>query len=106
MDSTRRILFMIVLSSITLPALSHPGRLNNQGCHNNYATGDYHCHGKDEEDLISFDEELGDKLKSQFKMSRSTPPKKPRPKPRPLVPENGDKEMTIIIHGPEDAPFF
>lgn len=26
-------------------ALSHGGRLNSEGCHNNRKTGDYHCHG-------------------------------------------------------------
>jgi len=26
------------------PALSHPGGLNGEGCHNNRKTGDYHCH--------------------------------------------------------------
>ncbi|MBD7987435.1 excalibur calcium-binding domain-containing protein [Luteimonas sp. Sa2BVA3] len=25
-------------------ALSHPGGLNSEGCHNNRKTGDYHCH--------------------------------------------------------------
>lgn len=27
-----------------LPAMSHGGGLNAQGCHNNRKTGDYHCH--------------------------------------------------------------
>ena len=27
-----------------LPLLAHPGGLNNEGCHNNRKTGDYHCH--------------------------------------------------------------
>lgn len=28
----------------TTPADAHPGGLNQQGCHNNRKTGDYHCH--------------------------------------------------------------
>ena len=27
------------------PGLTHPGRTNSSGCHNNRKTGDYHCHG-------------------------------------------------------------
>ena len=30
----------------TLPAFSHVGGLNSEGCHNNRKTGDYHCHRK------------------------------------------------------------
>ena len=30
----------------TLPAFSHGGGLNSEGCHNNRKTGDYHCHRK------------------------------------------------------------
>jgi hypothetical protein len=34
----------LTLPSVTAPTLSHPGRLNGEGCHNNRKTGDYHCH--------------------------------------------------------------
>lgn len=27
-----------------VPALTHPGGLNSEGCHNNRKTGDHHCH--------------------------------------------------------------
>ena len=35
---------LLVLNVPTLPALSHPGGLNSEGCHNNRKTGGYHCH--------------------------------------------------------------
>jgi hypothetical protein len=38
-----RILTMIALLFAT-PALSHGGRTNAEGCHNERATGGYHCH--------------------------------------------------------------
>ena len=35
-----------LLSVLLTPALalSHPGGLNAEGCHNNRKTGEYHCH--------------------------------------------------------------
>lgn len=35
---------LLVLPSAAPEALAHGGRLNAEGCHNNRATGDYHCH--------------------------------------------------------------
>ena len=31
-------------SSVSRPAVAHPGGLNAEGCHNNRKTGGYHCH--------------------------------------------------------------
>jgi hypothetical protein len=33
------------LANVSVPALSHSGRLNSQGCHANRNTGEHHCHG-------------------------------------------------------------
>lgn len=44
-----RTLFVLLPSLILLGApfvtMAHGGRTNAQGCHNQRATGDYHCHG-------------------------------------------------------------
>lgn len=37
------VLLLILLSN---QALSHSGRTNSEGCHNNRKTGQYHCHNK------------------------------------------------------------
>jgi hypothetical protein len=39
-----RHLAILCLAFVATPALSHPGGLNAEGCHNNRKTGDYHCH--------------------------------------------------------------
>jgi hypothetical protein len=39
-----RHLAILCLALAPAPALSHPGGLNAEGCHNNRKTGDYHCH--------------------------------------------------------------
>lgn len=36
---------MLFLQSASI-AVSHPGGLNAEGCHNNRKTGEYHCHRK------------------------------------------------------------
>ena len=41
-----RVLMLVplMLLSVSVPAVSHGGGLNSEGCHNNRKTGDYHCH--------------------------------------------------------------
>jgi hypothetical protein len=34
----------VALLSINVPAASHPGQTNAEGCHTNRTTGEYHCH--------------------------------------------------------------
>jgi len=38
--------FLILSAFAVANAYGHPGGLNAEGCHNNRATGEYHCHGK------------------------------------------------------------
>ena len=40
-----------VLFSLPQQGLAHGGGLNSAGCHNETATGGYHCHNDDEEDV-------------------------------------------------------
>ena len=47
-----RILTIIALLFAT-PALSHGGRTNAEGCHNERATGGYHCHNRTSEGTSS-----------------------------------------------------
>jgi hypothetical protein len=47
-----RILTIIALL-FTTPALSHGGRTNAEGCHNERATGGYHCHNRTSEGTSS-----------------------------------------------------
>jgi hypothetical protein len=35
---------VVCVANISVPALSHSGGLNSQGCHANRKTGEYHCH--------------------------------------------------------------
>ncbi|MCJ8191973.1 excalibur calcium-binding domain-containing protein [Sphingomicrobium aestuariivivum] len=35
---------MSVTLAVIALAITHPGGLNAEGCHNNRKTGDYHCH--------------------------------------------------------------
>lgn len=45
MEGNVRLAVLLVIGLLVpLPALSHPGGLNAQGCHNNRRTGEYHCH--------------------------------------------------------------
>jgi len=41
-----RVLLLVPLLflPVSVPAASHGGGLNSEGCHNNRKTGDYHCH--------------------------------------------------------------
>ena len=47
-----RILTIIALLFAT-PAISHSGRTNAEGCHNERATGGYHCHNRTSEGKAS-----------------------------------------------------
>jgi len=40
----RSLLIAAVLCTATVPAGSHSGGTNADGCHTNRSTGDYHCH--------------------------------------------------------------
>lgn len=39
------ILVLLVSTMLATNALSHPGATNASGCHTNWKTGGYHCHG-------------------------------------------------------------
>ncbi|MDJ0599552.1 MAG: YHYH domain-containing protein [Crocosphaera sp.] len=45
-----KILIVLILGVFSIinngQVLSHPGRTNSEGCHNNRATGEYHCHNE------------------------------------------------------------
>ena len=40
----RRTLLAVMSTVMATTAQAHPGGLNNEGCHNNRKTGEYHCH--------------------------------------------------------------
>lgn len=40
-----RLLLPLLVGTVGLNAMAHPGGLNAEGCHNNRKTGEYHCHG-------------------------------------------------------------
>jgi len=40
----KTLIFSILFSTLPILAFSHSGGLDRSGCHNNTATGDYHCH--------------------------------------------------------------
>ena len=42
----KRLLIWLVIFLIPSICLAHGGRTNNDGCHHNRKTGEYHCHGK------------------------------------------------------------
>ena len=44
-----RYLFFLSILFFTWNASSHGGDTTSSGCHNNYKTGKYHCHGSEEE---------------------------------------------------------
>ena len=47
MPSRKYLLLTLALLGMlapSLPALSHGGGTNANGCHTNHSTGDYHCH--------------------------------------------------------------
>ena len=38
------IIALALMGTIATPAMSHPGGLNAEGCHNDRRNGGYHCH--------------------------------------------------------------
>jgi endonuclease YncB( thermonuclease family) len=39
-----KLFYIFIVVTLAVPAFSHGGGLNKEGCHNNRKAGDYHCH--------------------------------------------------------------
>jgi hypothetical protein len=68
----RIIIFLLLINST---ALSHSGRTNSEGCHNNRKTGSYHCHGKKHNNTRKTDStirRLYQKVDNNFKCENKT----------------------------------
>jgi hypothetical protein len=77
-----RILTIVAILFAT-PALSHGGRTNAEGCHNQRATGGYHCHdrtskGASSVNRIKRNEDFYNKLLASSLNARAAGPVKER----------------------------
>ena len=81
-----RTLLVAAVLLASLDARAHPGGLNSSGCHNEKATGSYHCHNR----------QSGDQASPDGYMHIQAAPSRPTTRPRP-APVRGGQYVVISV---------
>jgi len=82
------------VSFIDIPSLAHGGGLNSQGCHNEKATGGYHCHKSSKPKKAKKKKNKKDKTSKTSKKSKQSSKKKKKSSKKEIKPSKNIKHFS------------